>query len=68
MKMRISAKTMAIVYFIMGFLFVYMAVQSSGKVGWSFITILWAIIATLDFGVALKLTRTHFRYKKKKKE
>lgn len=64
--MRISPKVMANIYFIMGVLFVYMAIQNAGETVWNSITMLFAIIATLDFGVALRLMRNHARNNKKK--
>lgn len=66
--MRISRKALAVVYVIFGILFVYMAAQSAGASVWNFATMSWAIIATLDFGIALKLIRTHLRNNKKKKD
>lgn len=64
--MRTSPKVMANVYFIMGILFLFMATQSAGETVWNFSTMLLAIIATLDFGVAIRLMRNHLRNKKKK--
>ncbi|ASK61225.1 DUF4305 domain-containing protein [Virgibacillus phasianinus] len=63
--MRTSPKAMANIYFIMGVLFVYMATQSAGETVWNPTTMLLAIIATLDFGVALRLMRNHARHKNK---
>lgn len=63
--MRTSPIVMANVYFIMGVLFLYVAAQSAGETVWNFTTMVLAIIATLDFGVALKLMRNHLRNRKK---
>ncbi|MFZ3579571.1 YdiK family protein [Virgibacillus sp. DJP39] len=65
--MKTSPKVMANIYFIMGILFVYMATQSAGETVWNSSTILLAIIATLDFGVAIRLMRNHMRNKEKTK-
>lgn len=59
---------MATIYFIMGILFVYVAVQSASDSGWNFMTVLLAIFATLDFTVGVRLMRTHLKTKKQKKE
>ena len=64
--MRTSPKVMASIYFIMGVLFVYMATQNVEETVWNFATILLAVIATLDFGVAFRLMRNHLQNKKKK--
>lgn len=64
--MGTSPKVMANIYFIMGVLFVYMATQSAGETIWNFTTMLLAIFATLDFGVALRLMRNHLRNNKDK--
>ncbi|WP_319418064.1 YdiK family protein [Virgibacillus necropolis] len=44
-----------------------MAIQSSGETGWNSITVVFAIIATLDFYVGLRLIR-NYRHNKKTKE
>ncbi|SDR12754.1 protein of unknown function [Virgibacillus subterraneus] len=63
--MKISPKAMFVIYFIMGILFTYMAIQSTGESVWNFSTIILAIIATLDFGVGFRMLVIHFRLKKK---
>lgn len=65
--MRTSPKAWSNIYFIMGILFVYIATQSAGVTVWNSTTMLFALVATLDFGVALKLMRTHLRNNNKKK-
>ncbi|PAV27679.1 DUF4305 domain-containing protein [Virgibacillus profundi] len=66
--MRTSPLIMAIVYFIMGIFFVYIAVQSADETIWNFTTVVIALFATLDFGVSIRLISIHFRIKNKKKE
>ncbi|MUK88524.1 DUF4305 domain-containing protein [Ornithinibacillus sp. L9] len=67
--MKISPKTMAIIYFAMGLLFMYIALQSAnGDTIWNFTTILFAAFAALDFGVGIRLIRTHLRVKRHKKK
>lgn len=62
--MRASPKIMANVYFILGILFVFIATKSAGETVWNSITILLALIATLYFGVGIRLMRNHLRKKK----
>ncbi|MFD2046464.1 YdiK family protein [Ornithinibacillus salinisoli] len=67
--MRFSPKTMAFIYFAMGFLFMYIALQSAnGRSIWNFTTVLFAAFATLDFGVGIRLIRIHVRIKRDKKK
>ncbi|WP_047979537.1 YdiK family protein [Ornithinibacillus contaminans] len=65
--MRFKARTLSFIYFAMGILFIYAAVRSVDDSGWSFITILLACIATLDFGAGIQYLRLHFKIKKIKK-
>lgn len=48
----------------MGILFTYMAIQSVEDTVWNVITILLALVATLDFGVGIRFMRLHFKMKK----
>lgn len=66
--MRTSPLTMAIVYFVMGVFFVYIAVLSADDTIWNLTTIVIALFATLDFGVSIRLFSIHFRLKKNKKK
>ncbi|WP_099157742.1 YdiK family protein [Virgibacillus ndiopensis] len=66
--MRTSPKTMAIVYFAMGILFIFIAVRTTEDTVWNFSTIVLAVIATLDFGVAIRLMSVHYRLKNKNKK
>ncbi|MFC4181918.1 YdiK family protein [Saccharococcus thermophilus] len=51
----------AFFYFLMGILFTYLSVQSAKDTIWNFFTIVLAILATLDFGAAIRLFALHFR-------
>ena len=62
--MRITARTMALIYFAMGILFIYAAVKSADETVWNFITVLLALIATLDFGAGIRYMRLHYKVKK----
>ncbi|MFD1363434.1 YdiK family protein [Lentibacillus salinarum] len=66
--MKISPKTMGIVYFLLGILFTYVAIQSAEETIWNFLTILLAFFATLDFGVSIRMFNIHFKIKKQKKK
>lgn len=57
---------MAIVYFILGILFTYMAIISASDTVWNATTILLAIVAALDFGVGFRYLRTHINRNKNK--
>ncbi|MGM8213853.1 YdiK family protein [Virgibacillus sp. W0430] len=57
---------MAIVYLLMGVLFTYIAIQSAQNTGWSFTTILLTLIATLDFGVGIRLMKMYLFPKRNK--
>ncbi|MGM8365669.1 YdiK family protein [Virgibacillus sp. W0181] len=58
---------MAIVYFMMGILFTFIAIQSAGDSGWSMMTILLALIAALDFGVGIRFVKTRFSSNRNKR-
>ncbi|WP_321200821.1 YdiK family protein [Saccharococcus caldoxylosilyticus] len=47
----------------MGVLFTYLSIQSAKDTIWNFFTIFLAILATLDFGAAIRLFALHFRNK-----
>lgn len=66
--MKTSPKAMFIIYFVMGTLFTYMAIQSTGESIWNFSTIILAIIATLDFGVGFRMLTIHLKLKQKDKK
>lgn len=66
--MRTSPKTMAIIYFIMGIAFIFIAVRSAEDTVWNMVTILLALVATLDFIVGFRLMTTHNRTKGNKKK
>ncbi len=59
---------MASLYFGMGVVFTYIAVQSVEDTIWNFMTILLAFFATLDFVVAFRLIGLHLRVKKSKRK
>ncbi|WP_226035511.1 YdiK family protein [Aquibacillus saliphilus] len=66
--MRTSPMFMASLYFGMGVVFTYIAVQSVEDTIWNFMTILLAFFATLDFVVAFRLIGLHLRVKKSKRK
>ncbi|MFC4559371.1 YdiK family protein [Virgibacillus kekensis] len=65
--MRLSPKTMSLIYFLLGSVFTYMAVQSAEDTVWNFMTILLAFFATIDFGVGIRMLILHFKLKQKNK-
>ncbi|WP_284141527.1 MULTISPECIES: YdiK family protein [unclassified Virgibacillus] len=66
--MRISPKTSAIIYLLMAIFFIYVAIISAEETIWNFTTMLFAIFATLDLGMAIRLLKLHFQLKHQKKE
>ncbi|MBP1971664.1 hypothetical protein J2Z83_003816 [Virgibacillus natechei] len=60
--------TMAIIYFIMGILFVYVGIQFAEETIWNVTTIVLAAVATLDFGIGIRMMSMHLRSKKNKKK
>ncbi|KGX84317.1 YdiK family protein [Pontibacillus marinus] len=66
--MRTSPLFMAFLYFLMGAVFTYIAVQSANETIWNFTTIILAIVATFDFAVAIRLFSLHFRIKNSKND
>ncbi|SFB38139.1 protein of unknown function [Lentibacillus halodurans] len=66
--MKISPKTMGIVYCLLGILFTYVAIQSADGTIWNFLTILLAFFATLDFGVGIRMLIIHFKLKNQNKK
>ncbi len=59
---------MAIIYFIMGVFFTYIAILSVDETIWNVTTMVLAVFATLEIGVSIRLISLHFRLKHKKKE
>ena len=52
---RSSPFTMGVIYLIMGVLFTYLAIGSAQETVWNFSTILLVLVATFDFGVAIRM-------------
>ncbi|WP_174615770.1 YdiK family protein [Virgibacillus ihumii] len=65
--MKTTPKMMFFVYFVMGLLFTFVAIRSSGDTVWNVTTIILAVAATLNFGVSLRMLLIHFKLKKKNK-
>ncbi|MGG2017054.1 YdiK family protein [Bacillus sp. S10(2024)] len=53
--MRNSPFVMATLYFLLGCIFTYLAITSVKDTIWNFYTILLAIMATVDFNLAIRL-------------
>ncbi|GAA0431973.1 YdiK family protein [Lentibacillus halophilus] len=65
---KMTPKTMAIIYFLIGAMFISVAVQVTGESIWRFPTILLALVATLEFGVGIRMLIIHFKIKSQKKK
>ncbi|WP_347836257.1 YdiK family protein [Gracilibacillus sp. JCM 18860] len=67
-NMRFSPLGSAIIYFILGSLFIYIGIKSADDTVFNFITLALAFFATIDFVVAIRLVSLHFKIKKAKKK
>ncbi|ANB57063.1 hypothetical protein GFC29_3074 [Anoxybacillus sp. B7M1] len=65
--MRISPLSTALFYFLMGALFTYLAIQSARGGIWNFSTVALMVLATLDFGVFLRLITLYIRIRNQQK-
>jgi hypothetical protein len=61
--MRQSPLFSGIVYFLLGILFTYFAIQDVQASGWGFFVYLLVILAAFDFGSGIKMITFHFLYK-----
>ncbi|MFD1851567.1 YdiK family protein [Oceanobacillus bengalensis] len=66
MKRKISLLPNAFFYLLLGMMFIFIAIQTVEGTVWNFTTILIALIATFDIGIAIRLIMIHFRMKKRK--
>ncbi|MFC3883410.1 YdiK family protein [Bacillus songklensis] len=62
--MRTTPLVMGLIYTFMGILFTYLAIGSAEKGIWDFTTIVLMIVATFDFGVAIRVFILHYKIKK----
>ncbi|HDX9580009.1 YdiK family protein [Bacillus cytotoxicus] len=53
--MRNSPFVMATLYFLLGCIFTYLAITSVTDTIWNFYTLLLAVMATVDFNLAIRL-------------
>ena len=65
---RTSPFLMGVMYIFMGILFTYLAIQSATETIWNFATILFMIVATFDFAVAIRMLSLNNKIKKTKKK
>jgi hypothetical protein len=65
--MKVSPRTMAIIYFLMGIFFIYVAILSAEDTIWNVTTIVLALFATLEIGVSIRLMALYYRMKNSKK-
>jgi UPF0716 family protein affecting phage T7 exclusion len=62
--MKITPLKMVFFYALMGFLFMYLAIVSVRETIWHWQTILLMLIATFDFGVAIRAYLLHKKIQK----
>lgn len=65
--MKVSPLTMAVIYFLLGIFFIYVATLSAEETIWNVTTIVLALFATLEIGVSIRLMVLYFRIKNSKK-
>ncbi|WP_164219695.1 YdiK family protein [Virgibacillus sp. YIM 98842] len=65
--MKVSPLTMAIIYFLLGIFFIYVAILSAEDTIWNVTSIILALFATLEIGVSIRLFALYIRLKKSKK-
>jgi hypothetical protein len=66
--MRRSPLFSGLIYFLLGGLFTYFAIDDVQQNGWGFFSYLLVLLATFDFGSALKMFIFHFKNSKKVKK
>jgi hypothetical protein len=66
--MRRSPLFSGLIYFLLGALFTYFAIDDVQQSGWGFFSYLLVLLATFDFGSGLKMIIFHFKYSKKLKK
>ncbi|MDP4086554.1 MAG: YdiK family protein [Bacillota bacterium] len=66
--MKQSPLFSGIVYFFLGGLFTYFAIQDVQDSGWDFFSYLLVILATVDFGSGIKLIFLYFASKNRPKK
>ena len=66
--MRTPPLVMGLLYTFMGILFTYLAIGSAEKGIWDFTTLVLMIVATFDFGVAIRVFILHYKIKKIQKQ
>lgn len=52
-----------IIYLLLGFLFIFFAVQNVNSDGWGFFSYLLVILATFDIGSGIRIIWYHFQVK-----
>ena len=65
---RQSPLAAAILYFALGSVFVYLAIEQVNRSGWTFFSYLIVFLATMDIGAGIRLLNLHFRVKRMKKK
>jgi hypothetical protein len=65
---RQSPLTVGLIYFAIGVLFTVFAVQHVSQSGWGFFAYFLVLLATLDFGSAIRMFMLHFKIKSIKKK
>jgi len=65
---KISPLTAGILYSLIGCLFIFLAINSVSKEGWTFFTGLIVAFATMNIGSGIRFIAFHFKWKKNMKK
>ncbi|WP_040205614.1 YdiK family protein [Neobacillus jeddahensis] len=66
--MRRSPLFSGLIYFLLGALFTYFAIDHVQSDGWGFFSYLLILLATFDFGSGIKMMIFHVKFKKQLKK
>ena len=66
--MKQSPFVSGIVYFLLGSLFTYFAIQNVNESGWGFFSYLLVMLATFDFGSGIRMMMFHLKLKQIQKK
>lgn len=61
--MRRSPLFSSLVYFLLGGLFTYFAINDVAQNGWTFLSYMLVVLATFDIGSGIKLALFYLKYK-----
>ncbi|MBU8908558.1 YdiK family protein [Desertibacillus haloalkaliphilus] len=66
--MRTSPTFMGVIYFLIGIMFMYLAIQNVSTAGWNFWTFLFIGVATIDIVIGIRFFRLKKQMESERKE